>query len=380
MANIKGYIDDLIYCLNNNKPEYAVYSNIINGQKNYRLVFATNNAFDAKNFAIDDIRVMFDDLQFGLQGKQNLPNIAIAGYNSQLSSIELLKNLFNKIADPMHRDFLFEIFYKDVTILDLIKRVKKEFPNKDEGEIILFLLNKEANKNIEDKNLSNFISIVSCLDNIYNFEQYQSGVINLLESYKDLINENYTSFPLKHDPRSQIATYIKKHEFPSQYDKYKDYFPLVEQLSKPCDNLFNKSDVQIHTFKMSYLPLIQDQLVVTNKGDIETNINKVIFHINQYLKNKNAGDLLEIGLFPNDNPNDYGSYVWFKLNGDSKNLENSITNGQLLLSDLIEYHKILFLESNNDSIIDKGLNKVMQHFILDMTLPNKEEPVKKYKL
>lgn len=378
MSNYKAYVDELITCLNEITQSYTI-NKTKEFPPTYKLVFGGNDFFSESKPSQDEIRNFADSIQFGLQGKSEFPNIVIENISEDLSSAKLLLSIFKNVDEKSKQEKLLNVFYKEISPIKLLTTLLNALtPEEPTGKAINYLLKKEALDIEENKNINNFNNIIKMLIDayIYRFEYYKEGFREFINSYEPIINHfNNTEIDNKNikEIRNNVSLFLRSREHPKNYYKYKKLLPLADNLDMPVPAMFSETTFQIVNFEMSYLPLLQNDLIVTDKKDIEINLSQVVRVMNNYLKDNKFLGLMEIGQINNDSEEEYKTTIWFKINTETTNINDTVIKSKMLLGNTIEQHKEIVVNFPTDVDIGSELKKCMSILALDIIVPNKFE-------
>ena len=376
MNNYKGFIDNIIKVLEEPMVEYTIDKTIKGNNIIYELNFKPSAGPFFNVHDRDEIREFADNLLFGLQGKQNLPKITINGPCDAFTNRDFMQSLFSNIDNKEHRDYFFDIFYKKLTPSTSLKALVRVRTANDSvpviEEIINYMLDRQARS--DNKSLENLSRILKALQDsyYYSYSNYKQSVIKLFNNYESLIVENDKNKDSVLNPREDIAKFLNIKEAPSNYKEYIKFLPLEILINKPNENLFTNSKLQIYNFDLSYVNLVQNNDLLINHKAINEHIQLVLNSINSYLNINPVKGLVQVGEMVSFNKSDYKTNIWFKINEELANINETIQFGQTLFSKISSYHRQLMLVDSPNVNIEEALNKSVQTFVLDTIIPNKE--------
>lgn len=391
MNNYKGFIDNIVIALEEPMLPYNIEKQVHSSNIVYILNFKFNDESYICSHDKEEIRELTDDLLFGLQGKQSLPQIIINGPCNAFGNRDFMQSLFSNIEHKEHRDYLFNIFFQNLSPSTSLKALVRSRSATDDvkviEEIVSYMLSREAQS--ENKSLDKLNDILQSLrqSHHYSYTHYKPQVLELLNAYEPLIIENDKN-PIKNflgdmlNPREEIASYVSLKESPSNYKDYNKYLPLGEILTKPPENLFTESRFQLYNFDLSFINLIQNNDLLINLKAIKEHITLVINSINLYLNDNPVKGLIEIGEMPSFNRQDHKTNLWLKIDKESPNINinKTIEFGHILFDKVSSYHRQLVLNDDVNVNIEQALDKSVHNFVLDTILPNKEQQSNKIKV
>lgn len=379
MNNYKGFIDNIIKVLEEPMVEYTIDKKIKGDNIIYELNFKPSAGPFFYVHDRDEIREFANNILFGIQGKQKLPQITINGPCDAFNHRDFMQSLFSNVTNKEHIDYFFDMFYKKLTPSTSLKALVRVRTHTDSvpviEDIINYMLDKQASS--DNKNLEKLSGILRALQGSYHYSynNYKQSVIKLFNAYEPLIIENDKSKNILLNPREDIANFLKLKEDPINYKEYIKFLPLESLINKPDENLFISSKFQMYNFDLSFVNLVQNNDLLINNKAISEHLQLVLNSMNGYLNTNPIKGLVQVGEMASFNKNDDKTNMWFKINTEEANINETIEIGKTLFSKISSYHRQLVLENSPDVNIEEALNKSVQTFVLDTLIPNKEHLV-----